>query len=144
MTDKLSPEKRSMNMSAIRSVGMKPEMVVRRIVHNLGYRFRLHRKNLAGKPDLVLTRHRKIIFVHGCFWHQHQNCRDGRLPKSNVGYWQSKLSGNIIRDKQHTESLESEGWQVLVIWECETRDEKLLIKRLKQFLSSPISRKIPL
>jgi DNA mismatch endonuclease (patch repair protein) len=134
MADHLSKHRRSENMRRIRSVGMKPEMLVRRLVHALGYRFRLHRKELSGKPDLVFVRRRKVIFVHGCFWHQHQECKAGRLPKSNRGYWRPKLARNIERDAQNLLALKSEGWKVCVIWECETKDEVKIRRKLRRFL----------
>lgn len=106
---------RSENMRRIRSKDTRPEMAVRRIVHGLGYRYRLHRKDIPGKPDLVFPRHRKVIFVHGCFWHQHPGCQDGRLPKSNTSYWGPKLKRNVERDKTALAELSSLGWEVLVI-----------------------------
>ena len=110
-------------MSEIRSKGMKPEMVVRRLVHSMGYRYSLHRKDLPDKPDLVFGPRRKVIFVHGCFWHQHDDpqCLDGRLPKSRLEYWRPKLSGNQDRDRQNLKLLNDNGWSVLTVWECETK-----------------------
>lgn len=134
MADHLSKRRRSENMRRIRSVGMKPEMLVRRLVHLLGYRFRLHRKELPGKPDLVFAGRHKVIFVHGCFWHQHQGCRAGRLPKSNRGYWRPKLARNVERDAEVVRALKSDGWKVRVIWECETKDEIKLRRRVRAFL----------
>lgn len=134
MTDRLSKERRSANMRAIRSQDMKPELRVRQAAHNLGYRFRLHRNDLPGKPDLVFTKRQKIIFVHGCFWHQHKGCIDGRAPKSNTGYWRPKLARNVKRDAQHLAQLKHDGWKVLLVWECETKDGKRLLSRLKRFL----------
>ncbi len=123
-------------MSAIRSKGMKPEMIIRSLAHRLGYRFRLHRKDLPGKPDLVFPSRRKVIFVHGCFWHQHraEGCLDGRMPKSRPEYWQPKLLGNMMRDQKHRLALNKAGWESLIIWECETGDQKKLTKCLKRFL----------
>jgi DNA mismatch endonuclease, patch repair protein len=132
--DRLTPERRSANMRAIRSGGMKPELLVRRLVHALGYRFRLHRKDLPGKPDLALIARRKVIFVHGCFWHQHPGCREGRPPRTNQSYWEPKLKRNIERDRQAAQSLNEQGWKSLVIWECETTDETALRERLNSFL----------
>jgi len=134
MTDKLSSERRSANMSAIRSRDMKPELRVRRAVHASGYRFRLHRRDLPGKPDLVFPRRHKAIFVHGCFWHQHAGCQDGRMPRSNTSYWWPKLTRNKERDSEHLAQLSSDGWEVLVVWECETVDESCLRSRLQLFL----------
>jgi DNA mismatch endonuclease, patch repair protein len=126
--------RRSENMRRIRSADMKPEMVVRQLVYKMGFRYRLHRKELPGKPDIVFAGRRKIIFVHGCFWHQHPECREGRLPGSNAGYWQPKLARNVERDGQALAALKSCGWSVLVIWECETKDVALLEQRLRNFL----------
>ncbi len=136
MTDKISPEGRSAIMRAIRSKDTKPEMVVRRIAHNLGYRFRLHYKNLPGKPDIVFPKWRSVIFVHGCFWHQHpdKNCINSRKPKSNSGYWQTKLSRNHARDTQNEAALQLQDWRVLVIWECQTKDRQVLEQKLLSFL----------
>lgn len=131
--DKISPARRSANMRAIRSKGMKPEMLVRRAVYRLGRRYRLHRKDLPGKPDLVFIGAKKAIFVHGCFWHQHPGCREGRPPSSNQSYWGPKLARNVERDAQSLERLRAAGWQALVIWECETADANALAARLKSF-----------
>lgn len=118
MPDKLSPERRSWNMSRIRSRDTTPELVVRRLLHRLGFRFRLHNAKLPGKPDLVLSRHRTTIFIHGCFWHQHEGCIDCSKPATNSGYWAPKLRRNVERDA-HTQSLlKIAGWKVIVIWEC--------------------------
>jgi DNA mismatch endonuclease (patch repair protein) len=124
---------RSANMRAIRSKDMLPELAVRSLVHKLGYRFRLHRSNLPGKPDLVFPSRRKVIFVHGCFWHSHE-CKIAHVPKSNQGYWGPKLQRNKIRDAKNVEALRAEGWKVLVIWECKTRDERGLSKQVRTFL----------
>jgi DNA mismatch endonuclease, patch repair protein len=124
---------RSANMRAIRSKDMQPELKVRSLVHQLGYRFRLHRKDLPGRPDLVFGPRRKVIFVHGCFWHVH-NCKAAHIPKSNQEYWGLKLERNKTRDGRNIDALKIEGWQVLVIWECETRDEDGLKVRLRAFL----------
>ncbi len=139
MTDKISKTRRSANMAAIRSKDTTPELIVRRIVHALGYRYRLHRRDLPGKPDLVFGPRRKVIFVHGCFWHMHPkaNCRDARPPKSNTGYWTPKLARNIARDKQRATKLRRAGWRVLVIWECETKDTAKLASRVTKFLAKP-------
>ena len=134
--DKLTPERRSENMRRIKSKGMKPEMAVRKVAHTLGYRFRLHRKDLPGKPDLVFPGRRKAIFVHGCFWHQHSDpeCRDGRVPRSNLGYWASKLDRNRNRDETAVNALREAAWQTLIIWECETHNIQELERRLVEFL----------
>jgi DNA mismatch endonuclease (patch repair protein) len=134
--DKLTPQERSENMRRIRSKGMKPELAVRRIVHRLGYRFRLHGKNLPGKPDLVFRPRHKVILVHGCFWHQHSHpsCKITRQPKSNTDYWTGKLKRTIARDLEHEKALISDGWEVLTIWECELANEQSTVKRLTKFL----------
>ncbi|WP_128516589.1 very short patch repair endonuclease [Tabrizicola thermarum] len=139
MADRISPERRSANMRRIRSRDMKPEMVVRRLAHGIGYRYRLHRKDLPGNPDLVFGPRRAVIFVHGCFWHQHDKaeCLDGRPPKSNEGYWTPKLARNVERDAVAQAALRAAGWRVLVIWECETRDETALQERIRLFLGGP-------
>ena len=129
---------RSANMRAIRSKGMKPELKVRSLAHRLGYRFRLHRKDLPGKPDLVFGPRRKVILVHGCFWHSH-GCKTAHVPKSNREYWEPKLQRNKMRDKKNIELLVANGWNALVIWECETRDEANLENRLTAFLGREIS-----
>ena len=134
--DNLTPERRSENMRRIRSRDMKPELLVRSLVHRLGYRYRLHRRDLPGKPDLVFGPRRKVIFVHGCFWHGHDDaaCLDGRSPKSNQAYWVPKLSRNRARDAANVAALGEKGWAVLTIWECETRNEVILAARLQAFL----------
>ncbi len=138
MADKLTRERRSQNMAAIRSKDMKPEMVVRRLAHGMGYRYRLHRKDLPGKPDLVFGPRKKVVFVHGCFWHQHPdpNCRDARPPKSNQNYWSPKLERNQQRDAEHTAKLKAAGWKVLTVWECETKHPDKIAKRLAKFLDA--------
>lgn len=122
-------------MRRIRSKDMRPELAVRSLVHKLGSRFRLHRKNLPGKPDLVFVAQRKVIFVHGCFWHSHQGCKSAHVPKSNLDYWGPKLERNRSRDKKNIAALKAEGWRTLVIWECETRSERALKERIKLFMS---------
>jgi len=135
MADVHSAKQRSFNMSRIRGKDTKPELIVRSLVHQMGFRFRLHRKDLPGKPDLVLPRHHKVIFVHGCFWHMHR-CRYGRVvPKTNTEFWQTKRTGNVERDRRNLIALRKAGWQSLVIWECWTRDpESQVIPRLEKFL----------
>lgn len=132
--DKLTPERRSANMRQIKSKDMKPELLVRRLVHGMGYRYRLHRKDLPGKPDLVFGPRQKAIFVHGCFWHQHANCGEGRPPGSNAGYWGPKLNRNVQRDAEHLTSLAAAGWRTLVVWECEAKNVEALRKNLRRFL----------
>lgn len=123
-------------MRAIRSKDMKPEMRVRRLAHAMGYRFRLHRKDLPGKPDLVFSSRRAVIFVHGCFWHQHasKECKIARQPKSNLDYWVPKLKRNIVRDMENQKALEAKGWRVMVIWECQSKDDAILRLIIKDFL----------
>jgi DNA mismatch endonuclease (patch repair protein) len=123
-------------MQRIRKTDTKPEMIVRRLVHGMGYRYRLHQSNLPGSPDIVLTRHRKVIFVHGCFWHRH-DCADGRkLPKSKPEYWTPKLERNRRRDDANIARLRQLGWRVLVVWECEITNDKRLSETLAKFLGS--------
>lgn len=130
---------RSENMRAIRSKDTLPEMAVRSLVHGLGYRFRLHRADLPGKPDLAFPARRKVIFVHGCFWHSH-DCKSGLIPKSNQDFWLPKLRRNKIRDNKNLEALTVQGWKAMVIWQCELRDSRSLRLKIKRFLgrrSSP-------
>ena len=134
MADKLDPKRRSENMRRIRSTGMSPELAVRSEAHRLGFRFRLHRKDLPGRPDLVFPARGVAIFVHGCFWHQHRKCIDGRPPKSNRSYWEPKLAGNLARDRRAQRKLRYAGWRVLTVWECETKDPTSLRRRLRYFL----------
>lgn len=123
-------------MRAIRDKNTKPEMIVRTMAHRLGYRYRVHQSGLPGKPDLVFAGRRKAIFVHGCFWHQHPTatCSDSRAPRSNTAYWGAKLARNVERDAQHSAALQAEGWRVLTIWDCETKDLPRLKRRLARFL----------
>ena len=136
--DKLTGAMRSENMRRIRSKDMKPEMTVRSLAHQLGYRYRLHRKDLPGSPDLVFPSRKKVIFVHGCFWHGHEdfNCIDGRRkPKSNLAYWLPKLARNKARDQEQIEKLEKSGWSTLTIWECQTRNLDDLTIKIEEFLA---------
>lgn len=135
--DRLSRERRSRNMAAIRSINTSPELIVRKMLHRLGFRFRLHAKNLPGKPDIVLRRYGSVILVHGCFWHAHC-CVDGHLPKSNQAYWVKKRQSNRARDLRNRRALRRLGWRVLVVWECETvvRRSAWLSARLERFLLS--------
>lgn len=134
--DTLTPAQRSERMSRIRAKDTKPEMVVRRLVHSMGYRYRLHRRELPGRPDLVFPGRRKVILVNGCFWHQHPdpNCRLSRLPKSRLDFWVPKLEGNRQRDERNLSALREAGWHPLVIWECQARDAQGLRDRLRDFL----------
>jgi DNA mismatch endonuclease, patch repair protein len=120
-TDVFSPEKRSSIMRAVKSKDTKPEIAVRKALFALGYRYRLNVKNLPGKPDLVFTKHRTVIFVHGCFWHGHSCKRGRRVPKTNTAYWTNKIAGNKVRDKKNTAALQALGWRVIRIWECEVK-----------------------
>jgi DNA mismatch endonuclease (patch repair protein) len=124
---------RSENMRAIRGKDTKPEMEVRRLVHGLGYRFRLHRADLPGKPDLAFPARRKVIFVHGFFWHSHA-CKSGLIPNSNRNFWLPKLSQNKARDARNLDALAQQGWKALVIWECELKDARVLCRTVKRFL----------
>jgi DNA mismatch endonuclease (patch repair protein) len=130
MTDTLSSQERSRLMSRIRGKDTKPELVVRRQLHSMGYRFRLHRRDLPGCPDIFLPRHGICIFVHGCFWHLHRNCKDARIPKTKRAWWRKKLEGNAARDKRHAAALRRLGWRVLTIWECQTEKPEKLARRL--------------
>jgi len=132
--DKLSPERRSANMARIRSQNTSPEVSLRKVIHRLGYRFRLHRNDLPGKPDLVFPSRKKVIFVHGCFWHQHSECREGRVPGSRLEYWVPKLRRNQERDVLAQSSLKEQGWGYLVVWECELKDITAVLKRVRGFL----------
>ncbi|HDZ76892.1 MAG TPA: DNA mismatch endonuclease Vsr [Candidatus Omnitrophica bacterium] len=135
MADTLTPDKRSWNMSRIRSTNTKPEMIVRKLLHSLGCRFRLHKKDLPGKPDIVLKKYKIVIFVHGCFWHQHKRCKRSNIPKSNMSYWKPKLNRNTKRDNQHKADLKRADWRTIVIWECETKTIEKLEKKLIKSLS---------
>lgn len=143
MADRISRERRSQVMSRIRSTNTGPELRVRRLVHALGYRFRLHRKELPGKPDLVFPRRRAVIFVHGCYWHGHGCKRGGSGAKSNESYWGPKIERNRERDQRVLAALRDAGWRTLVIWECETADQEALTGRIREFLSAPASRDPP-
>lgn len=134
--DRINREKRSANMARIQAKNTAPELIVRKAAHRLGFRFRLHRKDLPGKPDLVFPRLKKIVFVHGCFWHRHEACQFAYMPKSNVSFWHKKFEGNKARDKKNLQLLKAQGWDVLVIWECETGDATNLYDQLGAFLSA--------
>lgn len=124
MADIKSKKDRSINMSKIRSRNTKPELFVRSILHRMGYRFRLNRKDIFGHPDIVLPKWRIAIFVHGCFWHGHQNCPKSKLPSTNTEFWASKISGNIERDRLVKDTLIGLGWRVLVIWQCSMKNKE--------------------
>lgn len=131
MIDIVDSRKRSELMANIRGRDTAPERAVRKIAHRMGLRFRLYRKGLPGRPDLVLPKYRLAVFVHGCFWHQHEGCQYAHIPKTRTGYWRDKFSRNVERDKENEEALRSLGWNVLVVWECEVGDEERVGKRLK-------------
>jgi DNA mismatch endonuclease, patch repair protein len=132
--DKISKEHRSWNMSRIKGKNTKPEIIVRKLLHSMGYRFRLHRKDLPGKPDIVLPKYKTVIFVNGCFWHGHEKCIDGHIPKTNSDYWREKIKKNIERDSNNIAKLEKDTWDVVVIWECETRNCEYLVERINSML----------
>lgn len=140
MTDTLSALERSRRMARVRGKNTRPEMIVRRLVYGAGYRYRLHGRHLPGKPDLVFIGRRKVIFVHGCFWHRHQNCPLARIPKSNQAFWSSKLEGNRVRDERVVAALHAAGWQVLIIWECELKDLNALAQRIQAYLGPKTER----
>lgn len=136
VNDRLTPAQRSYNMSRIRSTDTAPERAVRRLLHRLGYRYRLHSKELPGRPDLAFRSKKKVIFVHGCFWHRHR-CAKGRLtPKTNADYWQKKFENNRLRDRANAALLRKMGWRVLVVWECQLTKKRSgrLLDRLVRFL----------
>jgi len=135
MTDSLNKARRSWNMSRIKGKDTAPEKIVRSILHRLGYRFRLHKNKLPGRPDVVLPKHQTIVFVHGCFWHRHKNCKDATMPKTRREWWQAKLEGNAARDRRNQSALRHAGWRVLTVWECETLKPEKLKRRLERRLS---------
>ena len=123
-------EQRSRNMSAIKSKNTKPEIAVRKVLHSMGYRFRLHGKDLPGSPDIVLPKYKTVIFVHGCFWHRHENCKYTSTPKTRQEFWEAKFRENINRDKLNQENLSSKGWKIIIVWECEIKDKDFDLNRL--------------
>ena len=134
MVDTVSPEVRSRIMARVKSKGMKPEMAVRRLLHGLGYRYRLHRPDLPGRPDLAFPSRRKVVFVNGCFWHNHAGCPRVRVPSSNREYWVAKLERNRARDERNLTLLEEQGWAAMTVWECELRDMPAAAERMTEFL----------
>ncbi|MBS0155192.1 MAG: DNA mismatch endonuclease Vsr [Nitrospira sp.] len=132
----MSREKRSEIMALVRGKDTRPEMAVRKLVWSLGYRYRLHRKELAGCPDLVFFGRRKIIFVHGCFWHRHKGCALARMPKSRIDFWAPKLEGNAARDKNNKRALIRQGWKVMTVWECELKDLDRVTTVARRFLNA--------
>ena len=134
MVDSVDPTRRSEIMGRVRNKDTKPEMIVRRITHGLGYRYRLHYGKLPGRPDLVFPSRRKVIFVHGCFWHRHKGCRRATIPKTRTDSWIEKFEKNVARDRRVLSQLKKQGWKVLVIWECQTFKADRLEKRVRSFL----------
>ena len=133
-SDVFTPHDRARVMRAVKGKNTKPEMIVRRLAHAMGYRFRLHRKDLPGKPDLVFPGRKAVIFVHGCFWHGHDCARGSRQPKQNADYWRTKIGRNVERDADTLEALAAQGWRTLVLWECEMKDRDALAERIRAFL----------
>ena len=132
--DRISREHRSWNMSRIKSGNTKPEIVVRSLLHNMGYRFRLHRKDLPGKPDIALPMYNSVIFVHGCFWHRHKGCKNTSNPKTKKTFWREKFKANVERDRKVQKKLKSMGWRILIIWECELAEVDSVINKLEDYL----------
>ena len=133
--DRISGEHRSWNMSRIKSSNTKPEIIVRSLLHNMGYRFRIHRKDLPGKPDIVLPRYKSVIFVHGCFWHRHKGCKNAASPKTKKTFWREKFRANVERDRKVQKEMKSMGWKIQIIWECELSDPEEVRKSLKSHLN---------
>jgi DNA mismatch endonuclease, patch repair protein len=134
--DRISKQHRSWNMSRIKSRNTSPELIVRSLIHRLGYRFRLHSKKLPGKPDIVLSRLKTVIFVHGCFWHRHKNCRLCYTPKTRRSFWLPKFESNVVRDAEKARQLRKLGWRVRIIWECQTTSETQLQRRVERLLKT--------
>ncbi|RQN35685.1 very short patch repair endonuclease [Paraburkholderia tropica] len=132
--DNLTPQQRRKTMQRVRSTDTAPELLVRRTLHRLGYRFRLHRKDLPGCPDIVFPGRKKLIFVHGCFWHRHEGCPDASMPASRLEYWKAKFNRTVERDTRAVQELQEAGWATLVIWTCELKDRAELERRLLAFL----------
>lgn len=139
MTDIVDSRRRSEMMAGIKARDTVPEIAVRCIAHKMGLRFRLHRKELPGRPDLVFPKHRLAVFVHGCFWHRHEGCRYAYTPKSRVAFWTEKFAGNVARDKRNEEALHDLGWKILVIWECETRDDETVRRHLEDSIKQSVA-----
>ncbi len=138
--DVFSKGKRSQIMSRISGKDTKPEMLVRSLLHRMGFRFRLHTKDLPGKPDITLPKHKKVIFIHGCFWHGHIDCPRSKRPSTNVKFWNEKIDGNIKRDKKNIQSLENQDWKTLILWTCEIKDQKTLESKLTSFMETDSNR----
>ena len=143
MTDKLSPEARSANMARIRGKDTGPETAVRKALHAAGFRFRLHRRDLPGTPDILLVRQRVAIFVHGCFWHRHEGCGNATNPGTRTEFWQAKFAANVERDTRKTAALEAAGWRVVVIWECEAEKPDRLAAVIRERLPVPAALPAP-
>ena len=125
-------EQRSRNMSAIKSKNTKPEIAVRKLLHSMGYRFRLHRKDLPGSPDIVLPKYKTVIFVHGCFWHRHNNCKYATTPKTRKEFWENKFDENVKRDNLNQANLSLKGWKIIILWECQLKED--MKKRIRELL----------
>ena len=138
MADTISPKHRSWNMSRVRSTNTKPEIKVRSMLHAKGFRFRKNVKSLPGVPDIVLPKYKTVVFVHGCFWHQHPGCAKSHIPKSNVEFWTTKLGKNVVRDAKHKKDLKKLGWKVIYVWECELKNFDALEKNLPKKIKSAI------
>ena len=143
MVDRISPIARSRNMARISSKNTAPEVLVRRLIWQMGLRYRLHVNHLPGKPDIVFPKKKKIILVHGCFWHMHTDCAGWRFPKSQQDYWVQKLQKNKRRDEINLKELNSLGWEVLVIWECEMKDRSQLAHRIEAFVGTQLGHPLP-
>ena len=139
--DCLTPEQRKRNMSAIKGRDTKPEILLRKLLHSLGYRFRIQRKDLPGRPDIVLPRYKTAIFVNGCFWHRHEGCRFASTPSSNSEFWQKKFAANVERDARNYAALKALGWNVLIIWECEVKE--IVRSKVIPGLPAPTSQAYP-
>lgn len=136
MTDHVNYTKRSLIMAAVHSKDTKPEIAVRKVVHSLGYRYRLHDRKLPGRPDLVFVSRRKAIFVHGCFWHRHTRCKYANTPKSRTTFWEAKFIAKVKRDRRNRRNLKRAGWTVLTVWQCELKNAKKFTERLNEFFAS--------
>ena len=137
MTDTLTPLERSRLMAKIKGKNTGPERAVRSLLHRAGYRFRIHVRTLPGTPDIVLPRHRAIVFVHGCFWHRHPNCKTASTPKSHRKFWADKFARNVANDRKHRRQLRRLGWRVLTVWECQLRHPERVLARFQKFLPAP-------
>lgn len=132
--DNLTKEQRKLCMSRIRSKDTQPEKVVRKILTRLGFRYRLHNSKLPGKPDIIISKIKTIFFINGCFWHQHKGCKKQAMPKANIKYWKNKLERNVDKQKEDIRKLKSDGWKVYIIWECQTKNEENLTKKIQKIL----------